>query len=55
MEYFQAPLNKIACSAYNAAAISDKGELYLWGSVKSGIFGLERTKAQVFYKLILID
>jgi len=40
-------LNKIACSYHNTAAISENGDLYIWGSGSSGILGVENTTVQV--------
>jgi hypothetical protein len=40
-------LSKISCSSYNAAAIAENEDLYLWGSIQSGLLGTEQTKPQV--------
>ncbi len=41
-------LKKIACSSYNAAAVSPNGDLYLWGSARTGLLGKDCTNPQVF-------
>ena len=45
--YFVRMLSKISCSFYNAAAIAENEDLYLWGSIQSGLLGTEQTKPQV--------
>ena len=41
--------NKLACNSTNSAAISDEGDLYVWGSAKHGILGTE-VDSRPFYK-----
>ena len=44
-------LNKVACSYYNSAAITKKGDLYIWGSSYGKLLGLEVGLVQVSFSI----